>query len=56
MEFRKEAVDDTYWLEDLALLLQRCLALMEEMQSPANVDSPTFVAFIVWELSTKLNE
>ena len=41
-------------MEDLAVLLKRCLASLEEVQSPTTVGSPIFVASIAEKLSLKL--
>ena len=54
IEFPKEAFSDADWLEDLAVLLKRCLASLEEVQSPTTVDSPTFVASIAEKLPLEL--
>ena len=54
IEFPEAAFSDADWLEDLAVLLKRCLVLLEEVQSPTTVDSPTFVASIAAKLSLEL--
>ena len=54
IEFPKAAFSDADWLKDLAVLLKRCLVLLEEVQSPTTVDAPTFVASIAEKLPLEL--
>ena len=56
MEFPKAAISDADWLEDCSVLLKRCLASLEEVQSPTTIDSPAFVASIAGKLPLELKQ
>ena len=55
-QFPKLVANDAEGLEELAVLLKRCLASMEETSMPTSIDSPTFIANVAVKLPIDLKK
>ena len=55
-QFPRLVANDAEGLEELAVLLKRCLASMEETSMPTSIDSPTFIANVAVKLPVDLKK
>ena len=55
-QFPRLIANDAEDVKELALLLKRCLASMEETSMPTSIDSPTFIANVAVKLPVDLKK